>query len=76
MLANASLVDAVARAQEGLIEADPGGHIIKQHIARKGKGRSGGYRTRIAFWAADRAISPDLAGPLTRLGVRAVSTIW
>ena len=40
---------AVRRARNGLIDADLGGGIIKQRIARKGGGRSGGFRTIVVF---------------------------
>jgi hypothetical protein len=53
---DASLWEAVKRAQKGLIDADLGGHVVKQRVARAGRGRSGGYRTIIAFRAVDRAI--------------------
>ena len=52
----ASLCEAIARAERGLIDADLGGGLIKQRVARRGKGRSGGYRTLIAFRRADRAV--------------------
>lgn len=55
-ISDASLWNAIDRASRGLIDADLGGQIIKQRVARKGQGRSGGYRTIIAFRAADRAI--------------------
>lgn len=55
-LADASLADAVSRAQRGLIDADLGGNVIKQRVARAGQGRSGGYRMLIAFRAAHRAV--------------------
>jgi hypothetical protein len=32
-----------------LIDADLGGGLIKQRVARPGKGKSGGYRTLIAY---------------------------
>jgi hypothetical protein len=51
-----SLVDAVDRAARGLVDADLGGGLIKQRIARPGQGRSGGYRTIIAYRTKDRAI--------------------
>ena len=41
------LCEAVARASRGLIDADLGGGVIKQRIARKGAGRSGGLRSMI-----------------------------
>ena len=44
-----ALCDAVRRARKGLIDADLGGGVIKQRIARKGGGRSGGFRTIMLF---------------------------
>ena len=41
--------DAVARAEKGQIDADLGGEVIKQRIARPGQGRSKGYRVIIFF---------------------------
>ena len=38
---DAALHDAVARANEGLIDAALGGGVIKQRIARRNEGRSG-----------------------------------
>jgi hypothetical protein len=51
-----SLREAIARAESGLIDADLGGCLIKQGVARAGKGRSGGYRTIIAFRRGGRAV--------------------
>jgi hypothetical protein len=51
-----SLVDAIGRAARGLVDADLGGGLIKQRVARQGRGRSGGYRTIIAFRLEDRAV--------------------
>ncbi len=50
-----SLCEAIGRASTGLIDADLGGGIIKQRVARPGQGRSGGYRAVIVFRIADRA---------------------
>ena len=55
-IGNGSLVQAVARAELGLIDADLGGGIIKQRVARAGQGRSGGYRVLIAYRADERAV--------------------
>jgi hypothetical protein len=52
------LADAIARAERGLIDADLGGGLIKQRVARPGKGKSGGYRTLIAYRAGSRAVFP------------------
>jgi len=51
-----SLRDAVERAERGLVDADLGGGIIKQRVARTGQGRSGGYRLLIAYRSGDRAV--------------------
>ena len=48
-LEDAALCEAVRRAGEGLVDADLGGGVIKQRIARKGGGRSGGFRTIVLF---------------------------
>jgi hypothetical protein len=37
------LREAVDRARRGLIDADLGGGVIKQRVARAGQGRSGGF---------------------------------
>jgi len=54
-IASSNLCEAIARAERGLIDADLGGGLIKQRAARAGKGRSGGYRTSIAYRRGDRA---------------------
>jgi len=46
----------VKRAESGLVDADLGGGVIKQRVARPGTGKSGGYRTLILFRQGDRAI--------------------
>jgi hypothetical protein len=48
-IADAALREAVARAEAGQIDADLGGEVIKQRIARPGEGKSKGYRTSILF---------------------------
>lgn len=55
-VSDAVLLEAVARANKGLIDADLGGHLIKQRIARPGHGSRGGYRTLIAFKSGDVSI--------------------
>src|ERR1035438_6866537 len=55
-ISDASLSEAIVRAEMGLIDADLGGGLIKQRVARAGKGRSGGYRTIIAYRRAGRAV--------------------
>ncbi|MDR3474085.1 MAG: type II toxin-antitoxin system RelE/ParE family toxin [Devosia sp.] len=55
-IGDGSLREAVARAMRGLIDADLGGGVIKQRVARPGAGRSGGFRTLLAFRAGDVAV--------------------
>ncbi|MGQ0661481.1 type II toxin-antitoxin system RelE/ParE family toxin [Sphingosinicella sp.] len=55
-VADEALFEAIDRAERGLIDADLGGGLIKQRVARPGKGRSGGYRTIVAYREAERAI--------------------
>jgi hypothetical protein len=54
-IGDAALCQAVRDAERGLIAADLGGGVIKQRIARTGKGKSGGFRTLIVFKAGTRA---------------------
>lgn len=35
------LVEAIQRAERGLVDADLGGGVIKQRVGREGQGRSG-----------------------------------
>ena len=55
-IADKNLSEAIERAERGLIDADLGGGLIKQRVARRGQGRSGGYRTVVAYRAQDRAV--------------------
>jgi len=50
------LADAIARAERGLIDADLGGGLIKQRVAKPGKGKRGGWRTLIAYRKGQRAV--------------------
>ena len=52
---DAALCEAVDRARSGLVDADLGGGVIKQRIARKGGGRAGGFRTIVLFRRGERA---------------------
>lgn len=55
-MSDQALCDAIARAENGLIDADLGGGLLKQRVARAGTGKSGGYRTLIFFRAGTRAV--------------------
>ena len=54
-IADADLCTSVARAERGLIDAQLGGGLIKQRIPRQGQGRSGGFRTIIAYRHRERS---------------------
>lgn len=51
-----SLVDAVAEIERGLYEAGLGSGLIKKRVARTGEGKSGGYRTIVAYHEGKRAV--------------------
>lgn len=55
-ITDASLREAVVRAERGLVDADLGGGVIKQRVARAGQGRSGGFRILIAYRARTRSV--------------------
>ncbi len=55
-IADEDLCEAIRDANRGLIDADLGGGVIKQRIARKGAGKSGGFRTLILFRVKELAI--------------------
>jgi hypothetical protein len=48
-ISDASLVTAVDNALRGLIDADLGGHVIKQRVGRPGQGKRGGFRMLFGF---------------------------
>jgi hypothetical protein len=50
------LREAIERAEQGLIDADLGGGLIKQRVARPGRGRSGGYRMIVGYRVKNRAV--------------------
>lgn len=56
LIGDSDLYKAIESANRGLIGADLGGGVIKQRIARRGEGKSGGFRTLILFRKGDRAI--------------------
>jgi hypothetical protein len=55
-IADKSMGEAIERAERGIIDADLGGGLIKQRVARQGYGRSGGYRMMVAYRANGRAV--------------------
>jgi hypothetical protein len=55
-IANQALAKAVRNAELGIVDADLGGGLIKQRVARRGQGKSGGYRTVIAYRRGEMAV--------------------
>ena len=55
-ISDATLYDAIDRAERGSVNADLGGGLIKQRVARPGQGKSSGYRVIIAFRSKLRAV--------------------
>lgn len=53
---DASLREAIRRAEQGVLDARLGGGVIKQRVARAGQGRSGGYRVLLAYRPATLSV--------------------
>jgi hypothetical protein len=49
------LCAAVAEIDQGLVDANLGGHVIKKRVALGGRGKSAGVRTLLAFKINDKA---------------------
>lgn len=83
-IADDSLREAIARAARGLVDADLGGGIIKQRIARLGQGRSGGHRMLIAYRTGERAVflygfaksERENIGPDELVTLREIGAAW
>lgn len=65
-------------------DADLGGEVIKQRVAREGQGKSGGYRTIVLFRRGQRAIfvhgfaksDADNIGPDELKGFKKLAAIY
>lgn len=55
-LADEKLLESLKEIENGLIDADYGGGLIKKRLARDGEGKSGGYRTIIAYRSETRSV--------------------
>ena len=53
-LSDSALCKAVAEMQQGLIDADLGGGVLKKRVPLPGRGKSGGARTLVATNKDDR----------------------
>jgi hypothetical protein len=54
-LSDTSLAAAIAEIEQGLIDADLGGHVIKKRVAIEGHGKSTGYRSLLAYKTKTKA---------------------
>ena len=54
-ISDAMLCEAIARAERGQVDANLGGDVVKQRIARHGQGKSKGYRAIILLQKRYRA---------------------
>lgn len=55
-IADKTLAKAVRGAEDGLVDADLGGGLIKQRVARPGQGKRGGFRTIVAYRRGRRVV--------------------
>ncbi|MFZ4534964.1 MAG: type II toxin-antitoxin system RelE/ParE family toxin [Propionivibrio sp.] len=53
-LTNHALCLAVAEMAQGLVDADPGGGVVKKRVGLAGRGKRGGARTLVATNKGDR----------------------
>jgi len=53
-IADSKLLATVQEIEKGLIDADYGGGLIKKRVARDGGGKSGGYRSIIAYRSEEK----------------------
>ena len=52
---DAAIREATHRADHGLVDADLGGGVIKQRIARRGGGKASGFRVIVLFRQGERS---------------------
>ncbi|WP_397450647.1 type II toxin-antitoxin system RelE/ParE family toxin [Pseudomonas sp. NA-150] len=55
-LPDTALCNAVKEMENGLIDADLGGHLYKKRVARLGAGKRGGYRTLLSAKIGSRYV--------------------
>jgi hypothetical protein len=83
-ISDKTLREAIERAEQGIVDADLGGGLIKQRVARQSQGRSGGFRTIIAYQAKRRAVflygfaknERDNISPAELLSLRDIAQGW
>lgn len=55
MLTDEILIGAVVEMEQGLVDAEFGGRVVKKRVALPGKGKRGSTRTLVAFRQGDKA---------------------
>jgi hypothetical protein len=79
-ITDTKLAQAVRNAEKGLIDADYGGGVIKQRIARAGQGKSGGYRSiiilRKGMWRFSCTGLRKTNGTTSMKATNEISRIW
>ena len=55
-ITNTMFLQAIQNLEDGLSTANLGSSLFKVRVARKGQGKSGGYRTLIVYRQGDRAV--------------------
>lgn len=55
-ISDEALLDVVRRIEDGQIDADLGGGVLKMRVARRGQGRSGGFRVIVLMKIGSRIV--------------------
>ena len=71
---DSDLIGAISRAERDLIDAHLGPALIKQRIPRQGQGRSGGFRSIIAYRRGAVAIFLHLFAKNTKANLTKAET--
>jgi hypothetical protein len=64
-----------SRAERGLIDADSGGGLIKERVARPGEERSGGYRMVVVYQAKNRAFLSTVLQRMSAITLKTTNCI-
>lgn len=54
-LTDTALLSAVEEMEDGLVDADLGGHVVKKRVALPGRGKRGSARTLVAYQQGHKA---------------------
>jgi hypothetical protein len=73
-VSDSDLIEAIDRAERDLIDAQLGLGLIKQRLPRPGQGRSGGFRSIIAYRRGEIAIFLHLFAKNTKANLSKAET--